>query len=189
MSLINSENRFFVSLRMGPTASISYLIGDANGIAQTLYAGSNGLGGSSWTIKTPAVVELLTEVNDIIVGLSRYNSFFIRKIRVYIPDGVDSPTTQQKLTFDAFRIHSAKPNGLTKVKYIPFTQLYASENEQDRIFDIEVNMLFDEFSAISIDTPSLANNWVDTTSIPLARIEFELLGMAEKNKFTTENAA
>lgn len=184
---MNDVNRFFVSFRMGPAVSLTYLMGGALPTSIAGYTPNSNFAGSSWSAKTAAVVELTTEVNDIMQGLSTFNSFFINYIRLHIPNGESSPTTQPKLSLAAITIIQGNATGRQKIKSVPVVQMYNPELEQDRIFEFEVNALFDQYSSIFLETPSLINNWLDTTSIPLGKMEVVLKGRHEKNQFTVAN--
>ena len=178
----NSLHTFFLSFRMGPAASIIYEAGNAVDdfffISPTL-----GFAGSSWSNKTPVIQEALPDVNEVIKGISTYNPFLINKMRLFIPDGVDSLVTFPKLSLEYITLYRGDGSGGYVSYPLPLASAYNRVNEQDRYFDFYPNFYFDQWSAIAIKTPDVANNWVDTTSVPLGIIEFTVEKMAERRKF------
>ena len=165
---MSKGNTFYVSFRMGPAVSQVYEFG--NGVNDYFFIPvNNNFLGSSWSKKDPLVIEATTEVNDAIKGLSINQGFHIERIRLFIPLGVDSPTTQPVASLAALRIYQGKMNGTYNVRRFPTIGAYDRQKKDIRVFDFFPNCFFDQWSAIEIETPSFVANW--TAGLPTATME------------------
>jgi len=66
---------------------------------------------------------------------------------------------------------------------LPIVAAYNRKNEQDRYFEFNLNIHFDQWCAIFFETPQIVNNWVDTVSVPLAIAEFTVSKISKELRY------